>query len=69
LNTNFTEKEKTIIKLLSKGLSNLEIANSLNITEDTVKVHIKHILNKLDFERRGQIIAYYFESKIESEKN
>lgn len=62
-----TPREEEIIKLLTDGLSNIEIAGHLSISEDTVKVHIKHILNKLNLKNRGQVIAYYFKKKLEIE--
>lgn len=61
---NLTPKEEDVIKLLSDGLTNYAIAKELGITEDTVKVHVKHILNKLDLNSRSQIIIYYYKNKI-----
>jgi DNA-binding CsgD family transcriptional regulator len=60
LKNDLTPKEKEIVTLVSKGLSNREIAQILSIEEMTVKIHINHILNKLDLRSRAQLIAHYY---------
>jgi DNA-binding CsgD family transcriptional regulator len=52
-----TKKEIEIVKLLSQGYSNKDIAQSLCISEYTVKDHIKKIMEKMDCSSRGEIIA------------
>ncbi|WP_301211574.1 two-component system response regulator NarL, partial [Turicimonas muris] len=47
-----TEKELMVLKGVSQGLSNKLIARELNISDGTVKVHVKHILKKLNFHSR-----------------
>lgn len=47
-----TEREREILQLLSRGESNKAIANSLKISYDTVKQHVRHILNKLNLSSR-----------------
>ncbi|MDD2701773.1 MAG: response regulator transcription factor [Sideroxydans sp.] len=47
-----TEREKEILQLLSRGESNKAIAQSLSISYDTVKQHVRHILNKLNLSSR-----------------
>lgn len=47
-----TERELSVLNLVVKGLSNKEIADVLHITEHTAKVHLKHILHKLDVSDR-----------------
>jgi two-component system, NarL family, response regulator LiaR len=49
-----TERETEVLRLLAQGQSNKEIARSLQIVEDTVKVHVKHILAKLGVQSRTQ---------------
>ncbi|NLK69483.1 MAG: response regulator transcription factor [Clostridiaceae bacterium] len=51
-----TERETEVLHLISEGLSNKEIANSLDITENTVKTFIKNIYNKLGVNRRVQVV-------------
>ena len=57
---DFTEREFGIIELISKGMSNKEIAQALFISEGTVKNYISSILSKLNLEHRTQIAVYYF---------
>lgn len=47
-----TEREREILQLLSRGESNKAIAQSLKISYDTVKQHVRHILNKLNLSSR-----------------
>lgn len=54
-----TERERQIAKLISKGQSNLEIANTLFISEGTVKNAVSKILNKLNLQRRTQLSAFF----------
>jgi predicted ATPase/DNA-binding NarL/FixJ family response regulator len=51
-----TNREKEILKLLTAGLSNKEIAIDTQLTEGTVKSHIFNIYGKLQVKRRGQAI-------------
>ena len=51
-----TERERDVIKLMSKGRSNSEIAAALFVSEGTVKFHVNHILNKLDVNDRTQAV-------------
>ncbi len=54
--TGLSKREYEIFILVAQGLSNLEIANSLFISEHTVKSHISKILIKLNAKRRTQAI-------------
>jgi two-component system nitrate/nitrite response regulator NarL len=47
-----TDREREILQLLSRGESNKAIAMSLKISYDTVKQHVRHILNKLNLSSR-----------------
>ncbi|NTF91056.1 response regulator transcription factor [Agrobacterium rhizogenes] len=51
---NLSPREKSILKLVMGGESNKQIARRLEITESTVKVHIKTILRKIDVRNRTQ---------------
>ena len=53
-----TERELTVLRRVAKGESNAEIAESLSISVNTVKSHLKSILEKLQLENRTQAAAY-----------
>jgi two-component system NarL family response regulator len=53
-----TNREKEILQTLANGASNKEIANALNISEHTVKIHLKNILKKLQVNNRIQAAVY-----------
>jgi len=53
-----SQRETEILKLLAKGDTNKEIAETLFITENTAKVHLKHILGKLQLRNRQHAAAY-----------
>jgi DNA-binding NarL/FixJ family response regulator len=56
--SQLTPREKEVLQKLSEGLSNREIGLSLRISENTVKVHVSHILKKLHLQNRTQAAAY-----------
>ena len=51
---SLTEREKEILRLVSQGLSNRAIAQDLSLSVGTVKVHVSHILGKLDVSNRTE---------------
>ncbi len=53
-----TERETEVLRLLAKGLSNKEIAQTLVIGEKTVKTHVSNILGKLNVSSRTQAALY-----------
>jgi len=52
-----TDREMEVLKMMSKGMSNKEIAEGLEMTVNTVKTHIKNIYGKLQVNRRVQAVA------------
>lgn len=53
-----TQREVDVLKLIATGLSNQEIANSLTVSEATVRTHVSHILSKLHLASRTQAALY-----------
>src|SRR4051812_14507313 len=54
---SLTAREREVIKLVSSGATNQEIANALVISESTVKSHVKHILRKLGASNRAEAVS------------
>jgi DNA-binding NarL/FixJ family response regulator len=52
-----TEREREILAMIATGRANKEIGLALQISEDTVKRHVSHILEKLDVNDRAQATA------------
>jgi DNA-binding NarL/FixJ family response regulator len=53
-----TERETEVLRLLARGWSNLLIAQELNLTERTVRFHLRNIYDKLGTTTRGEAIAW-----------
>jgi len=65
-----TERELEVLRLVSKGYSNQEIAGTLFIEEVTVRTHVSHILSKLHLANRVQATLYALkEGLISLEEN
>ncbi|NET71067.1 MAG: response regulator transcription factor [Sphaerospermopsis sp. SIO1G2] len=64
--TELTPREKEVLKLIATGASNKEIAQTLYISEGTVKNHVTNILNRLELRDRTQaaILANTFLSSL-----
>lgn len=52
-----TEREVEVLRRIAEGDRNRDIGGHLGITEDTVKVHVKHIMDKLGAKDRTQAVA------------
>lgn len=59
-----TRREQDVLKCLSKGLTNKEIAQQLFISEKTVKSHVNHIFKKLNVSRRLEAVLYAIKSGL-----
>ena len=62
--TTLTSREREVLRLISQGQSNRQIAKRLSITERTVKYHVGSILNKLGADNRAQAVALAAERHI-----
>lgn len=60
---SLTSRELEILKLIAKGLSNKLIARELDISDGTVKVHVKHLLKKLNFRSRIEAAVWMVNNK------
>jgi len=58
---DLTRREEEILSHITKGLSNKNIARKLNIVEGTVKVHVKHLLKKLNLRSRVEAAVWAVE--------
>ena len=56
--TNVSPREVEVLQLIAQGATNKEIADSLFISENTVKTHLRNIMEKLHLANRSQAAAY-----------
>lgn len=61
---DLSERELEVLRLVAQGLSNREIAETLTVSEGTVKSHVSNILSKLHLAHRTQAALYALKRKL-----
>jgi DNA-binding NarL/FixJ family response regulator len=59
-----TEREMEVLRLVAKGMNNRDIAKDLFISENTVKNHVRNILEKLQLHSRMEAVVYAVREKL-----
>ena len=62
-----TERQRSVAELIAVGMTNLQIADELQLSERTVETHVRHILEKLLLVSRTQIAAWVVEQRLTSD--
>lgn len=62
--TSLTPRERETVEQVATGRSNSEIADELFISEETVKTHVRRVLQKLSLRDRAQVVVYAYENGV-----
>lgn len=65
----FTKRERDVLHCLARGASNDMIAAELDVTERTIRFHLKNIYRKLDVETRGEAIVWAVRAGYGAQRN
>lgn len=61
---SLTPREREMVEQVATGRSNAEIATALFISEETVKTHVRRVLQKLSLRDRAQVVVYAYENGV-----
>jgi DNA-binding NarL/FixJ family response regulator len=61
-------REKDVLRFVAEGLTNRDIGARMSLSENTIKYHLKNILQKLHLRNRAQAVAYAMQSGLVSPK-
>ena len=61
---SITEREREVLALVARGLSNAEIADRIHVSPATAKTHVGHLLTKLDARDRAQLVMIAYETGL-----
>ena len=60
-----TDRQLEVAVCVATGLTNLEIAEQLHVTADTVKHHVTAVMTKLDMSNRTQVAAWVLQQEVD----
>ena len=67
-NGELSDREKDVLRLVAEGMTNRDIGGRLNLSENTIKYHLKNIMQKLHLKNRAQAVAFALQSGMLKEK-
>jgi DNA-binding CsgD family transcriptional regulator len=63
--SELTRREREVLTLIAAGHTNRQMAESLVVSPETVKTHVRHVLNKFGVARKAEICALIHESRYQ----
>jgi DNA-binding NarL/FixJ family response regulator len=64
ITVTLTPREADVLSRVCTGLTNPAIGELMNVTEDTVKSHVKHVLHKMGADTRSRALALVFTGAV-----